>query len=114
MTEIDKNTEQKILDAARKVFTRQGFAAARMDDIAQEAGINRALLHYYFRSKQKLFDVIFAENMGNFYSSFVSILGSDADLEPKSGALCMLKSICYLKIRISPYLSSVKQAVIRK
>lgn len=83
MAEIDKNTEQKILDAARKVFTRQGFAAARMDDIAQEAGINRALLHYYFRSKQKLFDVIFAENMGNFYSSFISILGSDADLETK-------------------------------
>lgn len=87
MTEIDKNTEQKILDAARKVFTRQGFAAARMDDIAQEAGINRALLHYYFRSKQKLFDVIFAENMGNFYSSFVSILGSDADLETKIRSL---------------------------
>jgi TetR/AcrR family transcriptional regulator len=48
MTEIDKNTEQKILDAARKVFTRQGFAAARMDDIAQEAGINRALTALLF------------------------------------------------------------------
>lgn len=83
MEQIDKNTEQKILDAAKLVFTRQGFAAARMDEIATEAGINRALLHYYFRSKQKLFDVIFAENMGNFYATFITILGTDDDIETK-------------------------------
>lgn len=83
MVEIDKNTEQKILDAARVVFTRQGFAAARMDDIATEAGINRALLHYYFRSKQKLFDVIFEENLSRFYRSFIEILSSELDLESK-------------------------------
>ncbi len=83
MVEIDKNTEQKILDAARKVFTQHGFAAARMDDIATEAGINRALLHYYFRSKQKLFDVIFEENLTRFYRSFIEILSAPLDLESK-------------------------------
>ena len=83
MEPIDQNTEQKILEAARKVFTRHGFAAARMDDIAMEAGINRALLHYYFRSKQRLFDVIFEENLKNFYKSFIAILSTDADLETK-------------------------------
>ncbi len=83
MEEIDKNTEQKILDAARSIFTNQGFAAARMDEIATEAGINRALLHYYFRSKQKLFDVVLEENLNHFYQSFIRILASDVDLETK-------------------------------
>lgn len=59
MTELEKNTEQQILEAAKKVFILKGFDGARMQDIADEAGINKALLHYYFRSKEKLFDGIF-------------------------------------------------------
>ncbi len=55
----DKNTEAIILEAAARVFTRTGFAGARMEEIASEAGINRALLHYYFRSKEKLFETVF-------------------------------------------------------
>ncbi len=55
------STESQILDAARKVFLEKGMAAARMQEIADEAGINKALLHYYFRSKEKLFDRIFGE-----------------------------------------------------
>ncbi len=55
----EHNTEQQIFEAAKKVFIRKGFDAARMQDIADEAGINKALLHYYFRSKEKLFDSIF-------------------------------------------------------
>jgi len=47
----DKSTEEKILEAAKKVFVNKGMAGARMQDIADEAGINKALLHYYFRSK---------------------------------------------------------------
>lgn len=57
----DNSTENQILDAARKVFLRKGLAAARMQEIADEAGMNKALLHYYFRSKEKLFDKIFGE-----------------------------------------------------
>ena len=46
---IDQSSEQVILEAAKKVFVRKGMAGARMQDIADEAGINKALLHYYFR-----------------------------------------------------------------
>ena len=74
-------TEQAILEAARKVFTRKGYAAARMEDIAAEAGINRALLHYYFRSKEKLFEMVFDENMRMFYGSFINILTTPAPFD---------------------------------
>ncbi|MEZ5013201.1 MAG: helix-turn-helix domain-containing protein [Chitinophagales bacterium] len=79
----EAGTELRILDAARRVFTRKGFAAARMEDIAREAGMNRALLHYYFRSKQKMYDMIFEENLTRFYANFMLILGEDVDLEEK-------------------------------
>ena len=47
----DTTAEQKILTAAKKVFTMNGMAGARMQDIADEAGINKAMLHYYFKDK---------------------------------------------------------------
>ncbi|HMX05679.1 MAG TPA: TetR/AcrR family transcriptional regulator [Chitinophagales bacterium] len=80
-TTPDRNTEEAILQAAKRVFTRKGFAAARMEDIATEAGINRALLHYYFRSKEKMFERVFEENMSHFYGSFISILNAPAPLD---------------------------------
>jgi TetR/AcrR family transcriptional regulator len=57
----DYSTELRILDAARQVFLEKGMAGSRMQEIADEAGINKALLHYYFRSKEKLFNRIFGE-----------------------------------------------------
>ena len=60
------STEERIKAAARKLFTQKGFAAIRTRDIAQEAGINLALLNYYFRSKQKLFDLVMMENFRKF------------------------------------------------
>ena len=62
----DGSAEEKIKEAARKLFTQKGFAATRTRDIAEEAGINLALLNYYFRSKQKLFDIIMMENFRQF------------------------------------------------
>ncbi|MDR3711756.1 MAG: TetR family transcriptional regulator [Puia sp.] len=62
----DLSAEEKIKEAARKLFTQKGFAATRTRDIAQEAGINLALLNYYFRSKEKLFEIIMAENFKQF------------------------------------------------
>lgn len=53
------NTEERILDAARSVFLRKGMMGARMQEVADEAGINKALLHYYFRNKQQLFEQVF-------------------------------------------------------
>lgn len=55
----DINTEGKIVEAAEKVFIENGMAGARMQQIADEAGINKALLHYYYRSKEKLFSIVF-------------------------------------------------------
>lgn len=59
MTGKDTNTEARILEAAKEVFMRYGLYGARMQDIADTAGINKALLHYYFRNKEKLFDAVF-------------------------------------------------------
>lgn len=58
-------TEEKIVTAARRVFIVKGLDGARMQEIADEAGINKALLHYYFRSKGKLFDRVFTETFGD-------------------------------------------------
>jgi len=63
-----ESTEERIKQAARKLFTQHGFAAVRTRDIASEAGINLALLNYYFRSKQKLFDLVMMENFRKFLS----------------------------------------------
>jgi AcrR family transcriptional regulator len=54
-------TENQILDAARKVFQEKGLKGARMQEIADLAGINKAMLHYYFRSKDMLFQAIYAK-----------------------------------------------------
>lgn len=56
-------TEQRILEAAKKIFIQKGYAAARMQEIADEAGINKALLHYYFRKKESLFQVIVSQTI---------------------------------------------------
>ena len=52
-------TKMKILQAAHTVFIRKGMDGARMQEIADEAGINKALLHYYFHSKDQLFHEVF-------------------------------------------------------
>ncbi|HEV3223205.1 MAG TPA: helix-turn-helix domain-containing protein [Puia sp.] len=70
----DISTEEKIKDAARKVFTRKGYSATRTRDIAEEAGLNLALLNYYFRSKQKLFEIVMFEKMQKFFGILLPIL----------------------------------------
>ena len=65
----DTNTEAKIKAAARVVFHKKGFAATRTRDIAEEAKMNLALLNYYFRSKEKLFELIMFETLTEFYQT---------------------------------------------
>lgn len=72
--EVDSSTEEKIKNAARIIFHKKGFAATRTRDIAEEAGINLALLNYYFRSKEKLFDIIMLESMQGFLKSMAILL----------------------------------------
>ena len=73
----DPSTEEKIKIAARSVFHKKGYAATRTRDIAEEAGINLALLNYYFRSKEKLFDIIMTETMQGFLTSIMFILNDE-------------------------------------
>jgi TetR/AcrR family transcriptional regulator len=79
----DIGAEEKILAAARKVFMSKGMAGARMQDIADEAGINKALLHYYFRDKDKLFGTIFTEEALRFFPKINMIFQSEAPLFEK-------------------------------
>jgi AcrR family transcriptional regulator len=72
--EEDLSTEEKIKEAARKVFTRKGFAATRTRDIAVEAGLNLALLNYYFRSKEKLFNEVMLEKVQQLFGVLIPIL----------------------------------------
>jgi len=74
---LPENTEERILDAAKKVFMQKGSAGARMQDIADAAGINKALLHYYFRSKEKLFEVIFREAATKLMTGITKIFADD-------------------------------------
>lgn len=84
----DIGTEQKILLAARKIFFQKGLAGARMQDIANEAGINKALLHYYFRSKDQLFETIFKESAGRFIPRVKQILTSEDSFYQKIESFC--------------------------
>ena len=82
-TERDGETEGRILQAAQTVFIRHGTGGARMQDIAQEAGVNQALLHYYFRSKDRLAQAVFRDVAGRVAPSIVAVFGSDSDIEEK-------------------------------
>lgn len=83
MVKKDIHTEKKVLDAARIVFERKGMYGARMQEIADEAGINKALLHYYFRSKEKLFDAVFVDAFTSFFPNLHGIFNSDKDVNQK-------------------------------
>jgi len=76
-------TERKILEAARKVFISKGMHGARMQEIADEAGINKALLHYYFRSKDKLFQAIFRETFQELMPKAMGIFKEEGTFEDK-------------------------------
>lgn len=77
------STEEKILEAARKVFHLKGFDGARMQEIADEAGINKALLHYYYRSKENLFDAVFKEAFNELFKKIFTVVGSSIPFEEK-------------------------------
>lgn len=83
MENIEISTEKTILEAARKIFIRKGMEGARMQEIADEAGINKALLHYYFRSKEKLFQAIFEDAILKIVPGIMEMFRSDLPLFEK-------------------------------
>jgi TetR/AcrR family transcriptional regulator len=97
----DDTTEQRILAAAKKIFLSKGLDGARMQDIADEAGINKAMLHYYFRSKDKLFETIFEEVAIHFLPRITEIFESDKPLFKKIEAFC---EVYIDQVRQMPYL----------
>lgn len=76
--DADVETRQRILDAAHRVFMRSGTAKARTADIAEEAGVNKALLHYYFATKANLADAVFADSLGQLMPRVFAILADPA------------------------------------
>jgi AcrR family transcriptional regulator len=86
----DLSTEEKIKAAARKIFTQKGYAATRTRDIAEEAGINLALLNYYFRSKERLFELVMKENI----QLFVGNLWGNLSNTPHRPFIEQLEYIC--------------------
>ena len=80
---LESETENRIKEAAKEIFHRRGFDGARMQDIADEAQINKAMLHYYFRSKDLLFEAVFKEAVMKLFPVVISIIESDLDVDEK-------------------------------
>jgi TetR/AcrR family transcriptional regulator len=83
MTEKDRLTEEKIFESATEVFLDKGMDGARMQDIANHAGINKALLHYYYRTKDRLFDMVFEKIVGLMFKKFAPVFDETLSLEDK-------------------------------
>jgi AcrR family transcriptional regulator len=81
--EAPDSTEEKIFLAARDVFYRQGYEGARMQEIARKAGINQSMLHYYYRSKEKLFDAVFKLAARQALVKVFAVLDADLPLLEK-------------------------------
>lgn len=80
----DASTELRILEAADRVFLRRGTHGARMAEIAEEAGVNKALLHYYYRGKERLAEAVFLRMMRQLLPAVVEIMAGDLPLEEKA------------------------------
>src|SRR3954470_2233298 len=79
----DGDTEQRLLEPPHAVFGRRGTAGARMQEIAAEAGVNQALLHYYFRNKEQLARAAFERAGSQLRPAIVRVMASDAAIEDK-------------------------------
>lgn len=82
-TDKKETTEQQILDAAKKVFQAKGMDGARMQEIADAAGINKAMLHYYYRSKEMLFEAVFKSAFLLLAPQLNAILNDESSVEDK-------------------------------
>ncbi|NLA48570.1 MAG: TetR/AcrR family transcriptional regulator [Bacteroidales bacterium] len=83
MTEKDKLTEEKIFDSATEIFIKKGFEGARMQDIAEHAGINKSLLHYYYRTKERLFNAVFENITDRILKKLIPVFDENLSLEEK-------------------------------
>ena len=96
-------TEEKILMSAKKVFYQKGLKGARMQEIADDAGVNKAMLHYYFRSKEKLFDKVFEQSVKSVTPMLMNVFLEKTDLNTKIAHLIEMLIDFFLE---EPYLSN--------
>ena len=83
MSEHDKQTEEKIFEAATEVFIEKGLDGSRMQDIADRAGMNKSLLHYYYRSKDRLFNSVFEMIAMQMLKKFAPVFDGNLTFEEK-------------------------------
>lgn len=83
MAKKSEITRAKIIETARELFLEKGFDGLKMQELADRAGMNKGLLHYYFRSKEALFRAIFKEALESLFDGVMETLLSDLELEPK-------------------------------
>jgi len=81
--ENKNTTEERILESSRQIFQAKGLQGARMQEIADKAGINKAMLHYYYRSKELLFEAVFEEAANRIFPKIVEFLNTDYPLFEK-------------------------------
>ena len=79
--------EQKIIEAAKATFLKKGFKDTNMSDIAAEVGLTRPAMHYYFRTKERLFQAVFGDILMSFLPKVSGIITSDVPLEEKIGSI---------------------------
>ena len=84
---MQNETEQQIIEAAKKVFIKKGFDGARMQEIADEAAINKSMLHYYFRSKQFLFERILRDSLDVMLPTMMKTIGGEGSVIEKAESL---------------------------
>lgn len=82
-TNPNTEKEKAIIEAATRLFLEKGFTATSTTEIAKEAGCNQALVHYYFRTKERLFEAVFAEKFQLFTSNILQINQGDYSFEEK-------------------------------
>lgn len=83
MAEKKKETEEQIFEAASHIFRQKGYDGARMQEIADEADINKSMLHYYFRSKDQLFKQVYQREMSRFFPIILKVIKEDKPLGEK-------------------------------
>ena len=80
----DETTEDKILEAANKIFTEKGYAETRVRDIAKQAGVNLALINYYYRSKENLFSIVMRKKVQQLFGTIIPyMMDESTDLKEK-------------------------------
>jgi AcrR family transcriptional regulator len=99
--EITVVAEKKIIESAHEIFVEKGLEGARMQEIADRAGINKALLHYYFRSKDQLFDAVFQRILQQMLPDITTVISSGKTVE---GVVEKLVAFYNDLFRRNPYL----------